>query len=139
MAIGLARHVQRAVPAEFQLAVQGASVIDYWQRWHMTLTRYLTLYLYNPLALRIRGAGVHAAGGPTRGAQATPRGFAAMVLFPTFITMALAGIWHGSGLTFLVFGLLHAVYLIVNHAWRVLRPGAACSVRGRARGRARSR
>ena len=38
------------------------------------------------------------------------------MLLPTFVTMALAGIWHGSGLTFLVFGLLHAVYISVNHA-----------------------
>jgi hypothetical protein len=45
-----------------------------------------------------------------------------MVLFPTFVTMTLAGIWHGSGLTFLVFGLLHAMYISVNHAWRILHP-----------------
>jgi D-alanyl-lipoteichoic acid acyltransferase DltB (MBOAT superfamily) len=97
-------------------------VIEYWQRWHMTLTRYLNLCLYDPIALRITRRR-RAQGLPVnRDAHATVSGFAQMVLLPTFVTMALAGIWHGSGLTFLVFGLLHAAYISVNHLWRVLHP-----------------
>ena len=45
-----------------------------------------------------------------------------MVVLPIFFTMSLAGIWHGAGLQFLIFGLLHAVYLTVNHAWRTFGP-----------------
>lgn len=45
-----------------------------------------------------------------------------MIALPLFATMALAGIWHGAGAQFLAFGLLHAVYLTVNHAWRIARP-----------------
>jgi len=44
-----------------------------------------------------------------------------MLLVPTFFTMALAGIWHGAGSQFLIFGLLHAAYLSINHAWRIFR------------------
>jgi alginate O-acetyltransferase complex protein AlgI len=122
MAIGLARMFNVRFPLNFNSPYKAQSVIEYWQRWHMTLTRYLNLCLYDPIALAMTRRR-YARGLPThRAAQATPRGFAAMVLFPTFVTMGLAGIWHGSGLTFLVFGLLHAVYISVNHAWRILHP-----------------
>ncbi len=130
MAIGIARMFNLRFPANFNSPYKAQSVIEYWQRWHMTLTRYLTLYLYNPISLSVtrrravRGLAVH------RQAQASPGGFATMVLLPTFVTMAVAGVWHGSGITFLVFGLLHAVYLSANHAWRLLwrRPrGTACA------------
>jgi D-alanyl-lipoteichoic acid acyltransferase DltB (MBOAT superfamily) len=121
MAIGIARMFNVRFPANFNSPYKAQSVIEYWQRWHMTLTRYLTLYLYNPIGLWVTrrrmasGLAVH------RRAQASAGGYASMVLLPTFVTMTLAGVWHGSGITFLVFGLLHAVYLSVNHAWRLWR------------------
>lgn len=124
MAIGLARMFCIRFPVNFNSPYRAESVIDYWQRWHMTLTRWLTLYLYNPLALSITRQRA-ARGQPIdRTARATPRGFVAMVARPTMVTIGLAGVWHGSGLTFLVFGLLHGVYLCVNHAWRLWRPAA---------------
>ena len=117
MAIGLARMFNVRFPLNFNSPYKAQSVIEYWQRWHMTLTRYLNLCLYDPIALAMRRR--HRA----HGFATTPRGFTTLVLFPTFVTMILAGIWHGSGLTFLIFGLLHAIYISVNHAWRMLRPG----------------
>ncbi|MEO8714089.1 MAG: MBOAT family O-acyltransferase, partial [Acetobacteraceae bacterium] len=120
MAIGIARLFNVRFPANFNSPYKAQSVIEYWQRWHMTLTRYLTLYLYNPISLRI--ARRRMASGLPMGRKIGAGGFAATVLFPTSVTMTLAGVWHGSGLTFLVFGLLHALYLCVNHAWRVFRP-----------------
>lgn len=122
MAIGLARMFNIRFPLNFNSPYKAASIIEYWQRWHMTLTRYLTLYLYNPIALAATRRRV-ARGLPiTRKAYATPGGFMAMVAGPTFVTMGLAGAWHGAGAQFLVFGLLHATYLAVNHAWRLWRP-----------------
>lgn len=125
MAMGLARMFNLRFPVNFNSPYKARSVIDYWQRWHMTLTRYLNLYLYNPIALAIlRRRAAH--GLPAdRAAQASPGGFAAMVAVPIFVTMGLAGVWHGAGATFLVFGLLHAAYLSLNHAWRILRPATA--------------
>ncbi len=121
MAIGLARMFNVKFPLNFSSPYKAASIIDYWQRWHMTLTRYLTVYLYNPIAMQVlqwraaRGFGI------ARRDQATPAGFLAMVALPTCVTMALIGIWHGAGLQFLLFGLLHGTYLSINHAWRTWR------------------
>ncbi len=129
MAIGLARMFNLRFPLNFNSPYKAESVIDYWQRWHMTLTRWLTLYLYNPFALRMvrrRSAGGF---GTDRAARMTLRGFAEMVVLPTGVTIGLAGIWHGSGLTFVAFGLLHAFYLCVNHAWRLWRPGPRSDAR----------
>ncbi|MBW4089943.1 MAG: MBOAT family protein [Proteobacteria bacterium] len=136
MAIGLARMFNLRFPLNFNSPYKAECVIDYWQRWHMTLTRYLTLYLFNPLALaaaRRRAAAGRKVG---RAGQASAGGFAALVLVPIGITMTLAGIWHGSGLTFVVFGLLHAAYLTINHAWRVFGPRrAGAGATGEATGR----
>jgi alginate O-acetyltransferase complex protein AlgI len=122
MAIGLARLFNLRFPANFNSPYKAASIIDYWQRWHMTLTRYLTLYLYDPIALAITRRRVARKLSVNRAARASLGGFTSMVALPLVITMTMAGIWHGSGITFLVFGLLHAFYLMVNHAWRIFAP-----------------
>ncbi len=123
MAIGIARMFNIRFPVNFNSPYKASCIIDFWQRWHMTLTRLLTLYLFNPLALAVaRRRTAH--GLPIdRKAQGQPLAFLEMIAFPVFITMGLAGIWHGAGLKFLIFGLLHGSYLTANHAWRVLRPG----------------
>jgi D-alanyl-lipoteichoic acid acyltransferase DltB (MBOAT superfamily) len=121
MAIGLARMFGFRFPMNFNSPYKAQNIIDFWQRWHMTLTRYLTLFLYNPISIAVTRRRV-AAGKPVaaKGA-ATLLGFLAMVAFPTFVTMSLAGIWHGAGVNYVIFGLLHAFYLITNHAWRIVK------------------
>jgi alginate O-acetyltransferase complex protein AlgI len=118
MAIGLGLMFNLRLPLNFNSPYKAAGIIAYWQRWHMTLTRTITLLLYNPIALWIarRRAMRRKPGARSLG------GFAAMVAMPTFATMAIAGVWHGAGAQFLVFGLLHGLYLSINHAWRILRP-----------------
>jgi D-alanyl-lipoteichoic acid acyltransferase DltB (MBOAT superfamily) len=114
MAIGLARMLNVRFPLNFNSPYKAQSVIEYWQRWHMSLTRWLTLFLYNPLALAI-----------ARRRPALDRrtliGFASLVALPTIVTMGLAGVWHGCGLQFLIFGLLHGSYLTINQACRTWR------------------
>jgi alginate O-acetyltransferase complex protein AlgI len=122
MAIGLARMFNVRFPMNFNSPYKAASIIELWQRWHMTLSRYLALYVYNPLALAITRRRLSRNLGIGRAAQATPSGFATLVVVPTVLTMSLAGLWHGAGLQYLVFGLLHGFYLSVNHALRILRP-----------------
>ncbi len=125
MAIGLARMFNIRFPMNFNSPYKAASVIELWQRWHMTLSRYLALYVYNPLALAVTRGRASRNLAIGRFAQATPGGFASMVVLPTMITMAIAGLWHGAGLQYLIFGLIHGVYLSINHAIRILRPRRA--------------
>ncbi len=121
MALGLARIFSIRFPFNFDSPYKAISVTEYWQRWHITLTRYITLYLYNPLLLRVQRRRLAAGKKTSRKALRTPAGFAAMIAYPTLATMFLTGIWHGAGLQFIVFGLLHGVYLTANQAWRHFR------------------
>lgn len=122
MAIGLARMFNIRFPVNFNSPFKATSIIDHWQRWHITLSRYLALYLYNPIGLAITRRRVKRGWEIGRSAHATPGGFASMVMFPTLVTMTIAGMWHGAGLQFLVFGVIHGVYLTINHAIRLLWP-----------------
>ena len=121
MALGLARIFSIRFPLNFDSPYKATSVTEYWQRWHMTLTRYITLYLYNPILLGIQRRRLAAGKKISRKALATFGGFIAMVAFPTLATMLLTGLWHGAGLQFVIFGLLHGIYLTANQAWRHFR------------------
>lgn len=101
MAIGLSRLFGVRLPLNFDSPYKATSIIDFWRRWHMTLSRFLRDYLYVPL------------GGNRKGPYRR--------YLHLLITMLLGGLWHGAGWTFLVWGLLHGVYLVVNHGWRALR------------------
>jgi alginate O-acetyltransferase complex protein AlgI len=121
MAIGLARMFSIKFPFNFDSPYRARNIIDFWSRWHMTLTRYLTLYLYNPVSLWINRRRAAAGKPNSRKALRTLSGFSSLVAAPTFFTMLLAGIWHGAGFQFIIFGALHGLYLTINHAWRVVR------------------
>jgi alginate O-acetyltransferase complex protein AlgI len=122
MALGLARMFSIRFPFNFNSPYKAASIIEYWQRFHMTLTRYLTLYLYNPMALAASRRRAAKGKRSTRKALATPDGFLSLLFVPMVLTMVLVGAWHGAGMQFLIFGLLHGLYLCINHAWRTFVP-----------------
>jgi D-alanyl-lipoteichoic acid acyltransferase DltB (MBOAT superfamily) len=119
MALGLARFFGIRLPQNFDSPLRASSIIDFWLRWHMTLTRFLTAYIYNPLLLWLtrrrlaKGLPVFGGGNTTVGA------FIYLLMFPTVITMLVSGLWHGAGYGFIVWGLIHGFYLTINHAWRV--------------------
>jgi D-alanyl-lipoteichoic acid acyltransferase DltB (MBOAT superfamily) len=122
MALGAARCVGVRLPANFDSPLKASSIIEFWARWHMTLTRFLAAYLYNPLVLWLNRRRM-ARGLPAAGGRRTPYGaFLQVLAFPTLVTMAISGLWHGAGYTFVVWGLLHGVYLVANHAWRFYGP-----------------
>jgi alginate O-acetyltransferase complex protein AlgI len=101
MAIGLSRVLGVKLPLNFHSPYKAVNIIDFWRRWHMTLSRFLRDYLYISL------------GGNRSGAV---RRYVNL-----FLTMVLGGLWHGAGWTFVVWGALHGTYLAVNHAWRAMR------------------
>ena len=102
MAIGISLMFGIFLPLNFNSPYKATSIIDFWRRWHMTLSQFLRDYLYIPL------------GGNRRGP--------ALRYVNLMITMLLGGLWHGAAWTFVVWGALHGVYLCVNHAWNNFGP-----------------
>ena len=103
MALGLARMFGIVLPFNFASPYKATSIIEFWRRWHITLSRFLRDYLYIPL------------GGNRRGRMRQRVNL--------FLTMLLGGIWHGAGWTFVLWGALHGGMLAVAHLWRERRPG----------------
>ncbi len=97
MAIGGARIFGIRLPLNFHSPYKATNIVEFWRRWHMTLSRFLRDYLYIPL------------GGSRRGKI---RRYVNLIT-----TMLLGGLWHGAGWTFVIWGALHGSYLIINHAW----------------------
>jgi D-alanyl-lipoteichoic acid acyltransferase DltB (MBOAT superfamily) len=98
IAIGLALMMGIRLPENFRAPYQARSIIDFWRRWHITLSRFLRDYLYIPL------------GGNRRGRFHRYRNL--------FLVMFIGGLWHGASWTFAAWGALHGMYLGINHAWR---------------------
>ena len=120
MALGLARFFGIKLPPNFNSPLRASNIVDFWLRWHMTLTRFLTAYIYNPLVLswtRRRLAKGHPGFG---GRNSTAGAFVSLLMVPTVITMFVSGLWHGAGYGFIVWGLLHGFYITINQGWRRL-------------------
>lgn len=103
MAIGLSRMFGILLPVNFASPYKATSIIDFWRRWHITLSRFLRDYLYIPL-------------GGNRLGEARRH-------INIMIVMGLAGLWHGAAWTFVLWGVLHGTMLVVNHAWQKVAGG----------------
>jgi D-alanyl-lipoteichoic acid acyltransferase DltB (MBOAT superfamily) len=101
MALGLSKMFGINLPINFNSPYKAASIIDFWRRWHITLSQFLRDYLYIPLGGNRSGQG--------------------RWLLNLLITMLLGGLWHGANWTFVFWGGLHGLYLVVNHLWRAWR------------------
>ena len=101
MAIGAAYMFGIKLPLNFNSPYKAVSIVDFWRRWHITLSHFLRDYLYIPL-------------GGSRSGQL--RRYLNLV-----ITMLLGGLWHGAGWTFIFWGGLHGIYLVINHLYRSIR------------------
>ena len=101
MAIGISFLFGIVLPFNFDAPYKSRSITEFWRRWHITLSRFLRDYLYIPL------------GGNKLGEARRNFNLAA--------TMVIGGLWHGAGFTFIIWGALHGLFLIVNHTWLKLR------------------
>jgi alginate O-acetyltransferase complex protein AlgI len=97
MAVGLGLMFNIILPINFNSPYKATSIVDFWRRWHITLSNFLRDYLYIPL------------GGNRKG---NIRRYVNLM-----ITMLLGGLWHGAGWTYVIWGGLHGLYLCINHAW----------------------
>ena len=105
MAIGLSMLFGIRIPQNFDSPYKAASIVDFWRRWHISLSTFLRDYLYVPL------------GGNRRGRVRRYENL--------LTTMLIGGLWHGAGWTFVAWGGLHGSYLIVNHVWSAIFKPAA--------------
>ena len=122
MALGAARMFGVRLPANFNSPFKSSSVSEFWCRWHMTLTRFLTAYIYTPIFLGVSRMRAARRKPVLRGKDSSLGAIVSLICLPTLITMLIAGVWHGAGWQFIIFGLLHAAYLMVNQVWRTVRP-----------------
>lgn len=120
MAIGAARMMGFKLPINFNSPYKAVNIIDFWQRWHITLTRFLTRYLYNPIVLNLSRRRLQQGKSLIKKGVGSPPAFLELVVFPTIVTMFLAGLWHGAGWQYIIFGVLHGCYLSANHGWHML-------------------
>jgi D-alanyl-lipoteichoic acid acyltransferase DltB (MBOAT superfamily) len=112
MAIGVAQLIGVNLPENFRFPYHAASPADFWNRWHMSLSRWIRDYLFFPVNARFKGA--------------------PLPLYASLLgIMALVGVWHGAGWGFVLWGVMHGGYLVLYRVWESLRdarlPGLAKS------------
>lgn len=103
MAIGLGLLFNLHFPVNFNSPYQSGSIIEFWRRWHMTLGLWVKNYLYIPM------------GGNRHGQLRKMRNL--------LVSMLIVGFWHGAGWTFVIWGGMHGIALVINHYWhRLAKP-----------------
>ena len=100
MAIGIALMFNIMLPINFNSPFKATGMIDFWKRWHITLTRFITTYIYTPLIRML------------------PRITFGGAMVVTIISFVIAGLWHGASWTFIVFGTLNGLGIAANHIWQ---------------------
>ena len=99
-AIGIAMMMGIYIPANFNSPYQALSIIEFWQRWHISLSNFITTYLYTPIVRSFKKITFKKA------------------MLATLISMIIVGAWHGSTLNFIIFGFMHGVGLVLNNYWK---------------------
>jgi alginate O-acetyltransferase complex protein AlgI len=111
MAIGLATIFAIKLPLNFDSPFKATNISDFWRRWHMTMTRFFTAYLYSGVAMY-----------GMRKSMAVQMGrvgrFFLVAAVPSLLTFIVAGVWHGSGWTFVIYGVMHGIAVATFLAWR---------------------
>ena len=100
MATGSALMFNIVLPQNFNSPFKATSIIDFWQRWHITLSNFLTNYIYFPLLRSLKNINF----------------FNSMII--SFVVFLIAGFWHGPSWNYVIFGAFHGLGLIINHLYK---------------------
>ena len=100
MAIGAALLFNIRLPQNFNSPYKATGMIDFWKRWHMTLTNFITTYIYTPIIKSFEKLTFHKA------------------MFATVVTFLIAGLWHGASWMFIIFGGLNGLGIAINQYWK---------------------
>jgi alginate O-acetyltransferase complex protein AlgI len=111
MAIGLGSMFGLKLPLNFDSPFKTTNISDFWRRWHMTMTRFFTSYIYSGLAMKGMRNGMKWQFGRVGR-------FVLVAAMPSIVTFIVAGVWHGSGWTYIVYGLWHGFAIAGFLAWR---------------------
>lgn len=126
MAIGLARMLGILLPLNFHSPLRATNIIELWRRWHITLGRFVQSYIYQPMAVPLTrlAADLQLGRGGT---------LVVATLVPTFVSMVVIGAWHGASWTFVLFGAMHGLFLVINESWNFLTRARRKKGKGSAR------
>jgi alginate O-acetyltransferase complex protein AlgI len=113
MAIGVARMLGIVLPLNFYSPLRSTSISELWRRWHMTLSRFVRTYIYQPLSIPLARLSVEKGYGKWAGMTIS-------TLVPTFLSMLIIGTWHGPRWTYVVFGAMHGTFMCTNELYNVL-------------------
>jgi len=113
MAVGLSLFFGILIPFNFNSPFKSTSIIDFWQKWHISLTKYVNEYLYTPITLKFMRFG-----------QEKPQPIETIysLIVPTMVVFLILGLWHGASWNFVIFGAMHGLFIVINHLWRKFFP-----------------
>jgi D-alanyl-lipoteichoic acid acyltransferase DltB (MBOAT superfamily) len=115
IALGSARLMGIYLPENFNFPYMANSPVEFWRRWHISLSSWIRDYLYLPLAgAKVQDRSLGGLGAAASGLDTPKRRN-----FSLFATWAIMGLWHGANWTFLVWGIYHAIFIF---AFRILSP-----------------
>jgi alginate O-acetyltransferase complex protein AlgI len=113
MAIGVARMLGLVLPLNFFSPLRSTSISELWRRWHMTLSRFVRVYIYQPLSIPLARFAAHKNYG-----KWTEMAISTFV--PTFFSMLIIGTWHGPSWTYVIFGTMHGIFMVTNELYNAL-------------------
>jgi len=100
MAVGVGLMFNIVLPINFNSPYKAVNIIDFWKRWHISLSNFITTYLYTPIL------------------RSCSKITFTNSMVAIFVAMFISGFWHGAGWTFIIWGILHGGALVVNHNWK---------------------
>jgi alginate O-acetyltransferase complex protein AlgI len=115
MALGLGYMLGIRLPVNFNSPLRATSIMDFWRRWHMTMTRFFTTYVFTPITAGLMRRSA-------RNRYSTAMRILLVLCLPVVITFLLVGLWHGAGWGFVIWGAIQGIAMAVNLTWRELQP-----------------
>ena len=109
MAIGLGRMFNIRLPMNFNSPFKAPSIVEFWKRWHMTMTRFFQTYVHMPMSVSLLRWQTRR---KIKGNYA--------IHFSTFVTLLAIGLWHGANWTYIIFGAMQGFAILFTHLWRAL-------------------
>jgi alginate O-acetyltransferase complex protein AlgI len=100
MAIGLGHLFNISIPQNFNSPLRAGNINEFWSRWHMTLSIFIRTYIFTPLV------------------KMMPKTTFGYSMIAMFLAMTIAGIWHGAAWTYVIYGMIHGIAIIIHYYWK---------------------